>query len=148
MQYMNSLSTLFRTGDNENKTSMARISISQAARDFKVSRNSIYKKINSGQLTKDSDGLVDTSDMLRLFSSSTTKQQSSTASDNVQVQILGHREQLLQQEVDKLKMQVQALEQQLQYVQANEAWLKQQLDQKLIEHKNNEKKGLLGRIFG
>ncbi|WP_228145745.1 plasmid replication DNA-binding protein [Acinetobacter sp. ANC 4654] len=145
---MNSLSTLFRTGDNENKTSMARISISQAARDFKVSRNSIYKKINSGQLTKDSDGLVDTSDMLRLFSSSTTKQQSSTASDNVQVQILGHREQLLQQEVDKLKMQVQALEQQLQYVQANEAWLKQQLDQKLIEHKNNEKKGLLGRIFG
>ncbi|OTG89842.1 DNA-binding protein [Acinetobacter sp. ANC 4654] len=127
---------------------MARISISQAARDFKVSRNSIYKKINSGQLTKDSDGLVDTSDMLRLFSSSTTKQQSSTASDNVQVQILGHREQLLQQEVDKLKMQVQALEQQLQYVQANEAWLKQQLDQKLIEHKNNEKKGLLGRIFG
>lgn len=148
MQYMNSLSTLFRTGDNENKTSMARISISQAARDFKVSRNSIYKKINSGQLTKDSEGLVDTSDMLRLFSSSTTKQQSSTASDNVQVQTLGHREQLLQQEVDKLKMQVQALEQQLQYVQANEAWLKQQLDQKLIEHKSSEKKGLLGRFFG
>lgn len=145
---MNSLSTLFRTGDNENKTSMARISISQAARDFKVSRNSIYKKINSGQLTKDSEGLVDTSDMLRLFSSSTTKQQSSTASDNVQVQTLGHREQLLQQEVDKLKMQVQALEQQLQYVQANEAWLKQQLDQKLIEHKSSEKKGLLGRFFG
>jgi molecular chaperone GrpE (heat shock protein) len=86
--------------------------------------------------------------MLRLFSSSTTKQQSSTASDNVQVQTLGHREQLLQQEVDKLKMQVQALEQQLQYVQANEAWLKQQLDQKLIEHKSSEKKGLLGRFFG
>ena len=31
---------------------------------------------------------------------------------------------------------------------ANEAWLKQQLDQKLIEHKNHEKKGLLGRLFG
>ena len=130
---------------------MARISISQAARDFKVSRNSIYKKINSGQLTKDSEGLVDTSDLLRVFSSSTSKQYSSTVSDNSEIQVTGHREQLLQQEVDKLKMQVQALEQQLQYVEANEQWLKQQLDQKLIEHKDTryqEKKGLLGRIFG
>lgn len=130
---------------------MARISISQAARDFKVSRNSIYKKINSRQLTKDSEGLVDTSDLLRVFSSSTSKQHSSTASDNSEIQIKGHREQLLQQEVDKLKMQVQSLQQQLQYVQANEQWLKQQLDQKLIEHKeskNQDKKGLFGRIFG
>jgi hypothetical protein len=130
---------------------MARISISQAARDFKVSRNSIYKKINSRQLTKDSEGLVDTSDLLRVFSSSTSKQHSSTASDNSEIQIIGHREQLLQQEVDKLKMQVQSLQQQLQYVQANEQWLKQQLDQKLIEHKeskNQDKKGLFGRIFG
>lgn len=127
---------------------MARISISQAARDFKVSRNSIYKKINSRQLTKDSEGLVDTSDLLRVFSSSTRKQHSSTASDNSEIQIIGHREQLLQQEVDKLKMQIQSLQQQLQYVQANEQWLKQQLDQKLIEHKSQEKKGLLGRIFG
>jgi hypothetical protein len=45
-------------------------------------------------------------------------------------------------------LQVSSLEKQLQYVQANEAWLKQQLDQKLIEHKNNDKKGLLGRLFG
>lgn len=127
---------------------MARISISQAARDFKVSRNSIYKKINSRQLTKDSEGLVDTSDLLRVFSSSTSKQQLSTVSDNSEIQVIGHREQLLQQEVDKLKMQVQSLQQQLQYVQANEAWLKQQLDQKLIEHKSQDKKGLLGRIFG
>lgn len=130
---------------------MARISISQAARDFKVSRNSIYKKINSRQLTKDSEGLVDTSDLLRVFSSSTSKQHSSTASDNSEIQIIGHREQLLQQEVDKLKMQIQSLQQQLQYVQANEQWLKQQLDQKLIEHKeskNQDKKGLFGRIFG
>lgn len=127
---------------------MARISISQAARDFKVSRNSIYKKINSGQLTKDSGGLVDTSDMLRLFSASTSKKQMSTESDNSEVQFVGHREQLLQQEVDKLRLQVQSLEQQLQYVKANEAWLKQQLDQKLIEHKSFEKKGLLGRLFG
>ena len=36
---------------------------------------------------------------------------------------------------------IEQLEKQLEYVKANEAWLKQQLDQKLIEHKNHEKKG-------
>ena len=46
------------------------------------------------------------------------------------------------------KEQVEQLEKQLEYVKQNEAWLKQQLDQKLIEHKNHEKKGLLGRLFG
>ena len=58
------------------------------------------------------------------------------------------REQLLLQQIEQLKQQVQSLEKQLQYVQANETWLKQQLDQKLIEHKNGEKKSLLGRLFG
>ena len=56
-------------------------------------------------------------------------------------------EQLLQQKIEQLKEQVEQLEKQLEYVKANEAWLKQQLDQKLIEHKNNEKKGLLSRFF-
>ena len=59
-----------------------------------------------------------------------------------------HREQLLQKQVEQLQLQVASLEKQLEYVQANEVWLKQQLDQKLIEHKNNEKKTLLGRLFG
>ena len=55
---------------------------------------------------------------------------------------------LLQQKIEQLEGQVEQLEKQLEYVKANEAWLKQQLDQKLIEHKNHEKKGLLGRLFG
>lgn len=59
-----------------------------------------------------------------------------------------NNQQLLLQQIEQLKVQVAQLEKQLEYVKANEAWLKQQLDQKLIEHKNNEKKGLLGRIFG
>ena len=53
-----------------------------------------------------------------------------------------------EQQVEQLKAHVEQLEKQLEYVKANEAWLKQQLDQKLIEHKNHEKKGLLGRLFG
>ena len=59
-----------------------------------------------------------------------------------------NNEQLLQQQIEQLKTQVEQLEKQLEYVKQNDAWLKQQLDQKLIEHKNHEKKSLLGRLFG
>jgi len=130
---------------------MSRINISQASKKFNVSRNTLYKYIKSGKLTKDSEGLVDTSDLIRLFSSHVTSQSPSTPSDTKdehEIAQYQHREQLLQKQVEQLQLQVASLEKQLQYVQANEAWLKQQLDQKLIEHKTYEKKGLLGRIFG
>lgn len=130
---------------------MSRINISQASKKFNVSRNTLYKYIKNGKLTKDAEGLVDTIDLMRLFGSHVTSQQQSTQSDIQSEQDIAqyqHREQLLQKQVEQLQLQVASLEKQLQYVQANEAWLKQQLDQKLIEHKNHEKKGLLGRIFG
>lgn len=130
---------------------MSRINISQASKKFNVSRNTLYKYIKSGKLTKDSEGLVDTADMIRLFSSHVTSQSQSTVDDSQpehDITLYQHREQLLQKQVEQLQLQVSSLEKQLQYVQANEAWLKQQLDQKLIEHKNNDKKGLLGRLFG
>jgi DNA-binding transcriptional MerR regulator len=130
---------------------MSRINISQASKKFNVSRNTLYKYIKSGKLTKDAEGLVDTVDLMRLFGSHVTSQQLSTQSDTTdehEIAQYQHREQLLQKQVEQLQLQVASLEKQLQYVQANETWLKQQLDQKLIEHKNNEKKGLLGRIFG
>jgi molecular chaperone GrpE (heat shock protein) len=86
-----------------------------------------------------------------LFGSHVNSHQPSTQYDTENehnIEQYQHREQLLLKQVEQLQLQVASLEKQLQYVQANEAWLKQQLDQKLIEHKNNEKKGLLGRIFG
>ena len=130
---------------------MSRINISQASKKFNVSRNTLYKYIKSGKLTKDSNELLDTADMIRLFSSHVTSQSQSTVDDSQpehEITQYQHREQLLQKQVEQLQLQVSSLEKQLQYVQANEAWLKQQLDQKLIEHKNNDKKGLLGRLFG
>ena len=130
---------------------MSRINISQAAKKFNVSRNTLYKYLKSGKLTKDTDGLVDTVDLMRLFGSHVNSQSPSTQDDSQfdqEVTQYQHREQLLQKKVDQLQLQVASLENQLKYVQANEAWLKQQLDQKLIEHKSFEKKGLLGRIFG
>lgn len=122
---------------------MSRINISQASKKFNVSRNTLYKYIKSGKLTKDSEGSVDTIDLIRLFSSHVTSQSQSTVDDSQpehEITQYQHREQLLQKQVE-----------QLQYTQANEQWLKQQLDQKLIEHKENrtqDKKRLLSRIFG
>ena len=130
---------------------MSRISISKAAKDFKVSRNTIYKALEKGRLTRDANGLVDSVDLIRLFSEHTSTAQQSTAVHTQAAQVIEQveqREQLLQQQVDQLKAQVQSLELQLQYVKANEAWLKQQLDQKLLEQKRHESKGLLGRLFG
>ncbi|MEG2251030.1 MAG: plasmid replication DNA-binding protein [Bacilli bacterium] len=137
---------------------MSNISINQASKLFKVSRNTIYARIKKGELTKNSDGNVSVQDMMRLFGNKADKKvieksvtEQLNRTNNIeqlfeQPQI--NNEQLLQQQIEQLKLQVEQLEKQLDYVKANEAWLKQQLDQKLIEHKSYEKKGLLGRLFG
>ena len=137
---------------------MSNISINQASKLFKVSRNTIYARIKKGDLTKNSYGLVSVQDMMRLFGNKADKK----ATENAVTELLNstnnidqsieqpkvNNEQLLLQKIEQLKGQVEQLEKQLEYVKTNEAWLKQQLDQKLIEHKNNQKKGLLGRLFG
>ena len=137
---------------------MSNLSINQASKLFKVSRNTIYARIKKGEMTKNSDGTVSAQDMIRLFGNKTdkkaieqaiTEQLNSTAKiEQIIEQPKNNNEQLLEQQVEQLKAHVEQLEKQLEYVKANEAWLKQQLDQKLIEHKNHEKKGLLGRLFG
>lgn len=137
---------------------MSTITINQASKLFSVSRNTIYARIKKGEITKDSNGLVSVQDMIRLFGNKTDKKATeqaiaellSTPEQHVQstpVQV-NNTEHLLTLQIEQLKAQVEQLEKQLEYVKANEAWLKQQLDQKLIEHKNHEKKGLLGRLFG
>ena len=137
---------------------MSNISINQASKLFKVSRNTIYARIKKGEITKNNDGNVSVQDMMRLFGNKADKKATEHAvtellnSVNNTEQLIeqpkSNNEQLLQQKIEQLEGQVEQLEKQLEYVKANEAWLKQQLDQKLIEHKNHEKKGLLGRLFG
>ena len=137
---------------------MSNLSINQASKLFKVSRNTIYARIRKGEITKNSDGNVSVQDMMRLFGNKADKkatEQAVTAllntvnnTEQLIEQPKSNNEQLLQQKIEQLEGQVEQLEKQLEYVKANEAWLKQQLDQKLIEHKNHEKKGLLGRLFG
>ena len=133
---------------------MSNISINQASKLFKVSRNTIYARIKKGEITKNSEGLVSVQDMVRLFGNKTDKKETAKAViellnntdksakifEQKIVQPKSSNEQLLEQQVEQLKTQIEQLEKQLEYVKANEAWLKQQLDQKLIEHKNHEKK--------
>ena len=141
---------------------MSKLSINQASKLFKVSRNTIYARIKKGDITKDSEGLVSAQDMVRLFGNKTDKKATEKAviellnntdktvqvSEQKSEQLKSSSEQLLEQQVEQLKAQIEQLEKQLDYVKANEAWLKQQLDQKLIEHKKHEKKGLLSKFFG
>lgn len=137
---------------------MSNISINQASKLFKVSRNTIYARIKKGEITKNIDGNVSVQDMMRLFGNKADKKATEQAvtellntvnnTEQLIEQPKSNNEQLLQQKIEQLEGQVEQLEKQLEYVKANEAWLKQQLDQKLIEHKNHEKKGLLGRLFG
>ena len=137
---------------------MSNISINQASKLFKVSRNTIYARIKKGEITKNSDGNVSVQDMMRLFGNKADKKATEQAvtellntvnnTEQLIEQPKSNNEQLLKQKIEQLEGQVEQLEKQLEYVKANEAWLKQQLDQKLIEHKSYEKKGLLGRIFG
>lgn len=141
---------------------MSKLSINQASKLFKVSRNTIYARIKKGDITKDSEGFVSAQDMVRLFGNKTDKKATEKAviellnntektvqvSEQKSEQLKNSNEQLLEQQVEQLKAHIEQLEEQLDYVKANEAWLKQQLDQKLIEHKKHEKKGLLSKFFG
>lgn len=129
---------------------MARISINKASQDFGVSRNTLYKYIKQGKLTKDSEGKLDTSDLVRLFSKVVHRTKELAQDENVSTtqneQLKAENEQLKQQLAIN-EMRINELKLQLDYVRQNEIWLKQQLDQKLIEHKEG-KKGLLSKLFG
>lgn len=136
---------------------MSSLSINQASKLFKVSRNTIYARIKKGDITKDSDGNVSAQDMVRLFGNRQDKKSTEQAVQRLLNEVeqieqsqpvqLSNSEQLLKIEIEQLKKQIEQLERQLEYVKSNENWLKQQLEQKLIEQKNYEKRGLLSKLF-
>lgn len=137
---------------------MSNISINQASKLFKVSRNTIYARIKKGEITKNSDGNVSVQDMMRLFGNKADKKATEQAvtellnsTNNIEQSIeqpRSNNEQILLQQIEQLKSQVEQLEKQLEYVKANEAWLKDQMNQRLIEHKNQEKRGgIFSKLF-
>lgn len=119
----------------------SKLSVSKAANDFGVSRQTIYKYFKNGTLSKNEDGSVDASEMVRVFGVKKVPisdlQKESVIVDSG-----------LQRENDSLRQQVDQLLKQVDDYKNREKWLMQQIEQlqpKLIEH---NKKGFLSRIFG
>lgn len=76
------------------------LSISKASVTWGVSRTTIHKKINSGQLSRLANGTIDTSEMLRVFGEPHVKVYSSQP---VQVVSEVHPEKLLEQRIKNLE---------------------------------------------
>lgn len=135
---------------------MSKVSISEAAKRFKISRNTVYKRISQGELTKDSDGLLDVSDLLRVFSGNVQGTDNKTGLD---VKVLNIAQQLeqVQQENIQLKqllavneMLVNQLQQQISDLRQDKENLFDQLGQKRIENRDRaeQRKGLFSKLFG
>lgn len=134
---------------------MSNISINQASKLFKVSRNTIYSRLKNGDITKTSDGKISVQDMIRLFGNRYNKVSELDISHTVSTiqneqainQTKSYNEHALLKKIEQLENKIELLEKQLEYIKSNEIWLKQQLEQRLIEQKKHVKKGLLNRLL-
>ena len=131
---------------------MAKVNITQASKDFRVSRNTLYKKVRQGLLTQDSEGLLDVNDLIRVIGSQAKK---SIGDDTVNTENVNSVNRELQHEIEQLKqllamkeILINQLQQQVSDLRLDKEQLYNQINQKRIEHKPENKKGLLGRIFG
>ncbi len=128
---------------------MARISINKASLDFNISRNTLYKHIKQGKLTKDADGKLDTSDLIRLYGTHVNSQQESTTVDtniSIQFEQLKQENQQLKQLLAVNEMLVNQLQQQIHDLKTDKQHLFNQLEQKLLETKTSNK-SLFSRLF-
>ncbi|MUQ07899.1 MULTISPECIES: plasmid replication DNA-binding protein [Acinetobacter] len=132
---------------------MARITVTQASKDFNISRNTLYKKIKQGLLTKDSNGLLDVNDLIRVIGVHTESTPKNVTLNTSDIQSVSSDTQLQQakSEVEQLKQLlaqkeifINQLQQQIADLRLDKEQLYNQINQKRIEHK----KGLLGRFFG
>jgi chromosome segregation ATPase len=131
---------------------MAKINITQASKEFGISRNTLYKKIRQGLLTQDSDGLLDASDLIRVIGS---QPKNSIGGDTMNTENVNSVNRELQHEIEQLKqllamkeILINQLQQQVSDLRKDKEQLYNQINQKRIEHKPENRKGLLGRFFG
>lgn len=101
---------------------MKALSVIELANLYGMNRQSIYKRINKGDLSKNSDGKIDFSEALRVFGEPSNKNKDVTTlqSDTVQKET----------EVDMLKQQVDMLKKQLELAHDREIFQREQLEAK------------------
>ena len=131
---------------------MAKVNITQASKDFGISRNTLYKKVRQGLLTQDSEGLLDVNDLIRVIGS---QAKTTVSSDIVNTENVNSVNRELQHEIEQLKqllamkeILINQLQQQVSDLRLDKEQLYNQINQKRIEHKPDNRKGLLGRFFG
>lgn len=61
-----------------------KISVTKAAKEWSVSRTTVYEKINNGELSRTSDKKIDTSEMLRVFGEPISKKHTERSVNTVQ----------------------------------------------------------------
>jgi len=98
---------------------MQALSVIELANLYGMNRQSIYKRINKGDLSKNSDGKIDFSEAIRVFGEPSHKNNNVTTLQSTSVQ--------KETEVDMLKQQVDILKKQLDLAHEREVFQREQL---------------------
>ena len=98
---------------------MKALSVIELANLYGLNRQSIYKRINKGDLSKNSDGKIDFSEAIRVFGEPSHKNNNVTTLQSTSVQ--------KETEVDMLKQQVDILKKQLELAHDREVFQREQL---------------------
>ena len=101
---------------------MKALSVIELAQLYGMNRQSIYKRINKGDLSKNSDGKIDLSEAIRVFGEPSQKHNNVTTLQSTTVQ--------KDTEVDMLKQQVDILKKQLELAHEREVFQREQLEAK------------------
>lgn len=101
---------------------MKALSVIELANLYGMNRQSIYKRISKGDLSKNSDGKIDLSEAIRVFG-----EPSKRTGQNVALQSQATEKSA---EVDILKQQVEILKKQLELAQDREVFQREQLQAK------------------
>lgn len=102
---------------------MKALSVIELAKLYGMNRQSIYKRISKGDLSKNSDGKIDFSEAIRVLGEPSQRSNSNVAS-------LQSTEVQKSAEVDILKQQVDILQKQLELAQEREVFQREQLQAK------------------
>ena len=101
---------------------MKALSVIELSQLYGMNRQSIYKRINKGDLSKNSDGKIDLSESIRVFGEPSNKNNNVTPLQSTAVQ--------KETEVDMLKQQVDILKKQLELAHEREVFQREQLEAK------------------
>ena len=97
---------------------MKALSVIELAQLYGMNRQSIYKRINKGDLSKNSDGKIDLSEAIRVFGEPSQNNKHVTTLQSTSVQ--------KETEVDMLKQQIDILKKQLQLAHEREIFQREQ----------------------